>query len=157
MRSFCPIGGRAIPLPTAVSASSFLVSLRWKPPRPPDEGGESTPITLVSANPAKSTAYLCSYAEGENIRSKSPDEALESARDGRLRKTEGTVISQRRITAEGYPALEMQANARGNSIVDARIVVAGKRLDMIMAVTTARQDREPPTIRRMFESFKIVR
>ena len=99
---------------------------------------------------------MCSYAEDENIEKKSPDEALESGRDGSLRKIQGTVISQRRMTVQGYPALEMQARARGESLVDSRMIVAGKRLYMIMAVASVQQDREPKTIQRMFESFKVI-
>jgi len=113
-------------------------------------------MTLVSVKPTSSTAYMCSYAEDENIGSKSPDEVLETARDGSLSKTQGTVITQKRLTVQGYPALEMQARARGNSLLDARIVVAGKRLYLIMAVATVEQDREVNAIRRMFDSFKVI-
>ena len=122
----------------------------------PVEGGGVTPLTLVSVNPTSNTVYMYSYAEDQNIEKKSPDEALESGRDGSLRKIQGTVISQRSMTVQGYPALEMQARARGESLVDSRMIVAGKRLYMIMAVASVQQDREPKTIQRMFESFKII-
>jgi hypothetical protein len=123
----------------------------------PVEGVGTTPMTLVSVKPTKNTAYMCSYVEGENIGSKSPDEALESARDGSLRKTQGTAIGQKRMTVQGYPALDMQARARGNSLLDSRLIVADKRLYLIMAVAAVPQDREAKTIQRMFDSFKIIK
>ena len=142
------------------SDGSFSIELPGKPTlqnvQAPVEGGGVTPLTLVSVNPTSNTVYMCSYAEDENIEKKSPDEALESGRDGSLRKIQGTVISQRSMTVQGYPALEMQARARGESLVDSRMIVAGKRLYMIMAVASVQQDREPKTIQRMFESFKII-
>lgn len=141
--------------------NSFTVELPGKPlsetTQAPIEGGGTKPMTLVSVKPTTRTAYMCSYAEDENIGSKSPDEVLEAARDGSLSKTQGTVISQKRLTVQGYPALEIQARARGNSLLDARIVVAGKRLYVIMAVATGEQDREANAIRRIFDSFKVMR
>jgi hypothetical protein len=140
---------------------SFSVELPGKPAvettQAPVEGGGTTALTLVSVKPTSATAYMCSYAEDENIGTKPPDEALESARDGSLSKTEGTLISQKRMTVQGHPALDMQARARGNSLVDSRMIVAGKRLYMIMAVSSGQQDREEKTIQRMFESFKIIK
>jgi len=66
------------------------------------------------------------------------------------------VISQKRLTVQGYPALEMQARARGSSLLDARIVVAEKRLYLMVAVTTVERDREPKVIQRMFDSFRVI-
>jgi hypothetical protein len=140
---------------------SFSVELPGEPKveatQAPLEGGGTTPMTLVSVNPTKSTAYMCSYVEDENVGKKSPDEALESARDGSLQKTQGTAISQKRTTVQGYPALDMQARARGNSLLDSRMIVADKRLYLIMAVATVPEDRDVKTIQRMIESFKIIK
>jgi len=140
---------------------SFSIELPGKPvveiAQVSVEGGGAALMTSVSASPTSSTVYTCSYAEGENIASKSPEEALESARDGSLRKTQGTVISQKRTTVQGYPALDLQSRARGNSLIDSRLILTDKRFYMIMAVTTAPQDREEKTIQRMVESFKIIK
>jgi hypothetical protein len=93
--------------------------------------------------------------EHPNVGQKSPDQALEAARDGGLRKIQGTTLMQKKITVQGYPALDVQARARGNSLADLRIVVAGNQLCMIMAVATADGDREPKTIQRMLDSFRV--
>jgi hypothetical protein len=140
--------------------NTFTVELPGKPSvettQAPVEGGGTKPMTLVSVKPTNSTSYMCSYAEDKNIGDKSSDEVLEAARDGSLGKTQGTVISQKRLTVQGYPALEMQARARGSSLLDARIVVAEKRLYLMVAVTTVERDREPKVIQRMFDSFKVI-
>ena len=140
---------------------SFSVELPGKPTVEttpvPVEGGSTTPMTMVSVNPTSSTSYMCSYAEDESIRRKSADEALESARDGSLRKTQGTLISQKRTTVQGYPALDMQMRARGNSLVDSRLILVGDRLYMVMAVAMVPEEGEAKTVQRMFESFKIIK
>jgi hypothetical protein len=145
----------------AAPDGSFSVDLPGKPTvettQAPVEGGGNTPMTLVSVKPTSSTAYMCSYVEDENIGRRSADQVLESARDGSLRKTQGTVISQKRTTVLGYPALDMQASARGNSLLDSRMIVADKRLYMIMAVATVQEDRDAKTVQRMVESFKIIK
>lgn len=140
---------------------SFSVELPGKPEveatQAPIEDGRTAPITLVRVKPTSSAAYVFSYVEDDNIGKKSPDQALESARDGSLRKTQGKLISQKRTTVQGYPALDIQASARGNSTVDSRLILVDNRLYMIMAVSTVPQDRETRTIQRMFESFKIIK
>jgi hypothetical protein len=98
---------------------------------------------------------MFTYLENENVAQKSPDQALVSARDGGLRKIQGTVLAQEKITVQGYPGLDVQARARGNSLADLRFVVVGNRLVMIMALATAEQHREPKTVQRVLDSLKI--
>jgi hypothetical protein len=138
---------------------SFSVQLPAKPSVEPTQvplqGSGTATINMITAAPTDHTAYVFTTLEHENVGQKSPDQALESARDGALRKIEGTVLAQKRITVQGYPGLDLQARAPGNSLVDMRIVVAGSRLFVIMAVATVEQDREPKTVQRVFDSFKI--
>lgn len=123
----------------------------------PIEGRAPQPMTMVSAQPTDGTDYMCSYSADAGFTTASPDQVLESARDGSLRKTGGTVIQQRRLTVQGFPALEMQAHARGNSLIDARLILVGKRLYVIMAVATKEDEREPKTVQRVLNSFKILK
>ncbi len=119
--------------------------------------GESITINLISADPNDRASYTCADFDDDSIGGESPDEALTSARDGSLRKTQGTIISQKRIVVSGYPALETQANARGGSLLDSRIVVAGNRLYMIAAVATSPGEREAKAVQRFMDSFRLLR
>ena len=140
---------------------NFSVELPGKPgvesAQAPVEGGGMLPITIISTQPNAATAYMCSYVENENLASKSADDILNAARDGGLAKIQGTVKSEKRLTIQDYPALTVQANARGNSLADIQIVVAGKRLYMLMVVNTVAQDREEKSVERMFRSFKVLK
>jgi hypothetical protein len=139
--------------------NSFTVEFPGKPTveaaQAPVEGGGTKPVTMISVNPSASTAYMVSYVDDDNVASKSADDVLANARDGSLSKTQGTVLQQNRLTIQGYPAMDLQASARGDSRFDARMVVVGKRLYMLMIVATVEQDRTPKNIQRMFASFKI--
>jgi hypothetical protein len=138
---------------------AFLIELPGEPKidtiQAPWEGGGTVTINAITATPTSHTSYSCDYTERDHLGTESSDKVLESARDGSLRKIQGTVLSQRRITLQGHPGLEMQVSARGDSLVDERLLVVGDRLYMIIAVATIKQDREPKTIQRVFDSFKI--
>lgn len=166
----------AVLVATAVANYDRLLPHRWHTYRAPDgkfsielpaepatetvqvpiENGGTKPMIIVSAETSKSTEYTCSYIEDETVQSESPDQALDSARDGSLKKTQGTLISQERLALAGFPALDMKAHTRGDSLLDARMLIAGKRLYMIVAVTTVESDREPRTIQRVFDSFRVL-
>jgi hypothetical protein len=123
----------------------------------PVEGSAPVAIQFISAQPTKSTDYTCSYVDNQSDPQRSPQQILESARDGSLKKTQGVLISQKELMIQGYPALDMQAHARGNSLVDTRLILVNGRLYMLMAVATVEGDREPKTIRRLFDSFRILK
>jgi hypothetical protein len=160
---------------TLVANRGLFVRDRWRTYSPPDrtfsmdfpgtprtmtkevpiEGGAGTiAANMVILDSASSAVYMCTYSEHENIGKKSPDRALESARDGSLKQVHGTVIEQKRITVEGYPALELRANVSGNMMLDSRIVVAGNRLYMLMVITPEGEP-VPEKAQRMFGSFHL--
>jgi PsbP-like protein len=121
----------------------------------PLEGDGTLAFHTISVASVGNSAYTLAYVEHQNVGEKSPDKALESARDGSLRKAEGTLLTQNRIAVQGFPGLDIQARAKGNTFMDSRIVVVGNRLYMIMAVAASEQDRNPKTLKRIFDSFKL--
>jgi len=138
---------------------AFLIELPGNPRsetiQAPREDSDTVTINAITVTPTRHTSYSCDYTERDHLVEESPDKILESARDGTLRKVQGTVLNQRRITLQGYPGLEMQVSARGDSLIDERLLLVGERLYMIIAVATIKQDREPQTIQRVFDSFRI--
>jgi hypothetical protein len=140
---------------------SFSIQLPGKPTVEPTQvpvpGGRTTKIDFITASPTPRTAYSCVYFDQESIAGKSPDEVLVAARDGSLRKIQGTTLNEKRIEVEGYPALDTHASARGNELFDSRIIIAGKRVYMITAFASTKEDRQEKTEQRVMNSFKILR
>lgn len=126
-----------------------------QPTQVPVEGRGTIAVDMITASPTDRTAYIFTYVEHENVDQKPADQVLSAALDGGLRKIQGTSLTRKQITVQGYPGLDAQATARSNSLADFRIVLVDKRLVMIMALATSEQDREPKTIQRVFDSFKI--
>lgn len=120
------------------------------------DGGGLLTINLINASPSPSTTYSVAYFNQENYGGTSPEDALTRACDGSLQKIQGKLVSERDIKVDGYPALEIQANARGNSIFDARFIATGKRLYMLASVASDANDREEKTVNRFMNSFHLV-
>ncbi|HKB97519.1 MAG TPA: hypothetical protein VKD23_01905 [Terriglobales bacterium] len=154
---FLPYHWRTYTAPDGSFSVQFPDKPSVVPTQVPFGSGGTTTIDFITANPTTHTAYSCFYFDQESIVGKSPNEVLGAARDGSLRKVQGTLLTEKRIEVEGYPALDTQASARGNSLFDSRIIVAGKRIYMITAIATAKEDREAKTVKRVMDSFKILR
>jgi hypothetical protein len=120
----------------------------------PLEGGSFATLHLINAAATSNRAYTCSFVDFNKADQRSPDQILESARDGSLRKVEGTLLTQNQFALRGFPGLQFQAHARGNSVMDSRIVLVDKRLYMITAVASSGR-AEPKVVQRMFDSFKL--
>ena len=143
----------------AAPDGTFSIELPSKPTvetsQTPVEGGGNITFHLINATTTGGKVYSCSYADFENANPKPPDQVLESARDGSLGKVQGTLVSQNQLTVQGFPGLQFQARVRGNSLMDSRYLLVGKRLYMMMAVATAGRKSEPKAVQRMFDSFKL--
>lgn len=111
--------------------STFSIDLPGKPTvetvHAPDENSNPIAVQLITAQPTKSTDYVCSYFDRQDDPTSSPQQILEAARDGSLKKIQGTLITQKELMVQGYPALDMQAHARGNSLVDYRLILVKDR------------------------------
>ena len=119
------------------------------------EGGGTATFHFLNVDATGKSAFTVAYVERQNTTDKTEEEVLESARDGSLRNVQGVLVKQNRIKVQGYPALDVQAHARSNSFLDSRLVIAGDCLYMIMVVAPSEQARDPKSIQRFFDSFKL--
>ena len=98
------------------------------------------------------SAYMSSYFD-LTPSSVPADTLLDRARDGSIRKMEGNLLSEEKITLNGYPGREYKSTARGDNFVDSRIYLADARLYMLSVVHKDRENSDTP---RFFNSFKIL-
>ncbi len=109
---------------------SFSVELPGKPiTRPinvPTDSRGTEIVTMVSLSPTRNTTYAITCVERSKVVQNSADEILDASRDGALRKIQGTPLGQNKINVQGFPALDVQARARGSSFVDMRLVLASR-------------------------------
>ncbi len=137
----------------------FSINLPGKPivdqgQQVPVAGGDAAIIYGVGTQPNDHAAYNCTYVENANLITKSPDELLSIARDGGLKNAQGTLIAEKQITVDGHPARDIQAHTTGNSAYDARLVLVGNRMYMLMVIDTSKRSRDAKNVQKFFDSFK---
>ena len=99
-----------------------------------------------------SSAFMASYFE-LGPTSTPPDVILDGARAGSIRKVEGALLSEEKLTLDGHPGREFKSTARGNQFVDTRMYLVDQRLYLPTAV---HPDRESSDVPKFFSSFKIL-
>jgi hypothetical protein len=116
--------------------------------------GESYTSHRWGTKPNDDVAFGCSWWEDPNLPNRSPDEMLNKIRDLGLYGVQGTLISETRLTVQGYPARDIQARARGNSAMDNRIILAGTRAYTLL-VFDMRGKHDTKSVERFFDSFTL--
>ena len=122
------------------------------------KGGKITLFTFSSSN--KTGAYMLSYADYPNAATSPAQEqtVLDGVRDGVLRGAEAALVSETKMTLNGYPGREMRAKrmVEGTEMIFSwRLFLVGRRLYQL-AVATTKADSESPEIRKFFLSFELV-
>lgn len=119
--------------------------------------GKIPVYTFASSN--NTGSFMLSYADYPNAASNPAHEqsVLDGVRDGVLKGTEGTLISESKLTLNGYPGREMKATRMVDGtemIFSWRLFLVGKRLYQL-AVGSSKADSESPDIKKFFASFEL--
>jgi hypothetical protein len=123
----------------------------------PVPGRNAAVIHNLMVTTITGTAFMCSYHSNPNFVNRPPDPILEGGRDGAVKNVQGSIVSQKKLKVQDYPALEFQATARLDSTVDARMILVGDRMYMLLVVSPAKIGRDTKSITRMFDSFKVLK
>jgi hypothetical protein len=105
-----------------------------------------------------SGTFAVSWAENppvERANSQDADQTLDMALNGALARTQTALISQSRGTYAGYQARDFAARGDGG-VMDARLILAGKRLFMLVASFPAQSAQHDAEVSRFFNSFSVT-
>jgi hypothetical protein len=119
-----------------------------------DAGGIAV-VHVVTATPAKTTSYAFTYYEDPRFTSERVEEELNGARDGSISKVQGTISGEQHLDVDGHPARDIEARARGNSLLNVRLIAVGRRLYMLMVVDASRQRADSKNVQKFFDSLKL--
>lgn len=117
--------------------------------------GGTAVVDVITAQPRRDTVYTCSYFEDPRLASGTAEDALSSAREGSVSRVQGTVVNERNIEVDGYPARDVAVHARGNSLMDMRLIAVGRRMFALMVIDTDRQRPDSKNIQKFFDSLKF--
>jgi hypothetical protein len=121
-------------------------------------GGEEG-VEMVFTYPDSSTSFSVAWADNPPVERASegnPQQTLASARDGALARTQTVLVSQSSTIRQGNPSLDFQGRNEGGGIFNARLILSGRRLYLLMAAFPAASARRDADVSHFFDSFQIV-
>jgi hypothetical protein len=146
------------------SAEGFRVKMPSEP-RPSvamanNESGSTEPVQmLVASGSNTATTYAIAWEDNppvERVNGQVPDRTLDMARDGATARTQTTLISEDRISPQGFPGREFVARNVGGGYLETRFVLAGTRLFMLLAASPSVTARHEQEVQRFFNSFTLA-
>lgn len=122
--------------------------------------GKIETVTYLAATP-EGRAYSVAYSDYPEawVKSKSPDETLDSARDGAVARIKGNLLSEQKVTMDGAAGRELFIVGDGEPLtVQARMTMVEGRLYVLQALSVGAVHNVPdPDADRFFNSFRLAK
>lgn len=124
-----------------------------------NQQGGADQVDMIYSDPDAKTSFSVSWENNppvERASGGSPDLTLDMARDDALARSQCTLVSESRTTIDGYPGRDFVGRNESGGVFNARLILAGQRLYMLMAAfpsVSARRDRD---VTHFFSSFHLV-
>lgn len=124
------------------------------------EQGVAEQVEMIEASFEPATTYAVAWADNPPVERVSSGEGaertLDMARDGALGRTQTTLLSESRDNHNGYPSRDFSARNAGGGILNARLILAGTRLYMLIATFPAASARRDEDVNHFFDSFSLT-
>lgn len=121
--------------------------------------GGAEQVEMIYAYPDAETSYSIAWADNPPVSRASgmaPDKTLDTARDDALARTQTTLITESKSNRHGYPARDFVGRNSGGGIFNARLLLVGPRLYMLIASFPSDASRRPQDVAHFFDSFTPV-
>lgn len=116
-------------------------------------------VEMIEAQVDPDTTYAVAWADSppvERAASEDPERTLDMARDGALGRTQTSLISESRREIDGHVSREFVARNAGGGILEARLILAGTHLYMLIATFPGTEEWREEDVNRFFESFRLT-
>lgn len=124
-----------------------------------NQQGGTDPVTMIYSNPDAQTTFSVSWKDNPPVMQASggsTDLTLDMARDDALAHSQCTLVSESRTSLDGYPVRDFVGRNDSGGIFNARLILAGQRLYMLMAAFPAVTARRDGDVAHFFDSFHLV-
>jgi hypothetical protein len=121
--------------------------------------GVAEQVNMIQASVDPETTYAVAWADNppvEQAAGEDIEKTLDLARNGALGRTQTTLISESLSNRGGYPAHDFSGRNAGGGILDARLILAGTRLYMLIAAFPAASARRDEDVNHFFDSFSLT-
>jgi len=120
-----------------------------------NEVGGAEPVRMIVANPDGETTFAVTWQDNPPVArvNRSPERTLNMARDGMLARTQTSITGETRGLQRGNPSLDVNARNAGGGVLNARLILAGNRLYMLIALFPSASARREKDVTQFFDSF----
>jgi len=142
--------GFRVQMPSAVSETEIPAY---------DERGAVEPVEMIEAQVDPDTTYAVAWAADPPVERAAKEDAertLDWARDGALGRTQTELVSEAKDERGGYPSRDFLARNAGGGIMNARLILAGTRLYMLLASFPEPSARHEEDMNHFFNSFSLI-
>ena len=124
------------------------------------EQGVAEQVEMIEASLDPDTTYAVAWADNPPVERVSSGEGAEKtldlARDGALGRTQAMLLTESRENRKGYPSRDVLARNAGGGILNARLILAGSRLYMLIATFPDSSARRDEDVNHFFDSFSLT-
>lgn len=124
----------------------------------PTKVGNIELVTYTASDSKSGTAFIVGYSDypAELVKLSNPQKLLESAKTGQVSKTKGKLVSEKQISIQGYPGIEVQIVSEMGVTLHGRLYMIENRLYQILSAvpTSQKLDNE---ITQYLESFQLTK
>ena len=124
-----------------------------------NESGGTEQVQMMYAYPDSETSFSVAWADEppvERVSGNSAERTLDLARDDALARTQSALVSEIRTNLQGYPGRDFVGRNEGGGIFNARLVLAGRRLYMLIAAFPSATARRDEDVTHFFNSFHLT-
>jgi hypothetical protein len=121
--------------------------------------GGAEQMEMLVAMPNAETTYAVAWDDNppvERASGEAVERTLDDARDGALARTHTTLMGETKASYMGYPARSFAGQNDNGGLFDARLILAGKRLYMMIVAFPAASGRREEDVNHFFDSFKLT-
>lgn len=121
--------------------------------------GTADQVSMIYSYPDSSTSYSISWADNPPVMQAANgnvQQTLDSARDAALARTQTVLVSETQSVRQGYPVRDFVGRNQGGGIFNARLILAGRRLYLLMAAFSGASARNDADVNHFFDSFRVV-
>jgi hypothetical protein len=121
--------------------------------------GTEIEIPLVESSPRAGNWFAVAWDNNPPIvraTGEAAEKTLDMAQEGALTRTRAVLTAQWQSNASGYPERDFTGSIGEGGVLNARLILAGKRLFLLIATfpsSSAAQDKE---VDRFFNSFRLA-
>ncbi len=124
-----------------------------------DVNGDAEEMGMIVATPNAETTYAVAWDDNppvERASGEAVERTLDNARDGALARTQTTLMSESHTNYMGYPARDFSGRNQSGGLFNARLILAGKKLYMMIVAFPAPSARRDEDVNHFFDSFKLT-